>query len=533
MCFKPLCHRLYQHLKALCYQLIREIPCISDWHDRQVQKQIDQLTPGLIRDRFKNLTTLPTNSYELYERTHLPGQPYSDQQILERITQLKTSQTKPNWKVSGTSYADQDQLKDLLSAVYRETAWLNPTHSSVWPDLTQLEAETISIMANLFQTQGQPSGIITSGGTMSNIQVVYTYRQLALKSNSDFYQHHKPITKPNLVAPHSVHTSIKKACQILQIEYREFTPSQDHVATSSDYLPYIDQNTILLVASAPSFPYGLIDGINSISFLAKNRKLPLHLDCCLGGFMIPFHPDQELRNIFSFTNPAITSISCDPHKFGQSPKGISVLLFKNPEIKQHLTFVDLKWSGGLYVMPDFLGSRSGANIATLWATLHKLSRSTYQKTTKKLIALQKSITSQISHNFQHNQLQVKGTPQLSTFGLTSQTLNIHFINKVLSEQFGWEFNSLPDGIHFCLTQQHLAEQPNFEQQFLTDLTKAVNYVIDHPEEDPGERAQIYCSTQEIPDYAEDILDQIGRKFIEIQSLCHPPNNKVKIKAPPT
>lgn len=50
----------------------------------------------------------------------------------------------------------------------------------------------------------------------------------------------------------------------------------------------ITPNTILLAASAPQYCHGAVDPIPQLSELAVKRGLPLHIDACFGGFMLPW-----------------------------------------------------------------------------------------------------------------------------------------------------------------------------------------------------------------------------------------------------
>lgn len=60
----------------------------------------------------------------------------------------------------------------------------------------------------------------------------------------------------------------------------------------------------------------------------------LHVDCCLGGFVLPF-----ARRLgysvppFDFSVKGVTSMSADTHKYGFAPKGTSVALFRRKEVK--------------------------------------------------------------------------------------------------------------------------------------------------------------------------------------------------------
>ena len=53
-------------------------------------------------------------------------------------------------------------------------------------------------------------------------------------------------------------------------------------------LQAITSNTILLLASAPEYCYGMLDPISEISAMAVKRNLPMHVDACFGGFMLPW-----------------------------------------------------------------------------------------------------------------------------------------------------------------------------------------------------------------------------------------------------
>jgi sphinganine-1-phosphate aldolase len=50
----------------------------------------------------------------------------------------------------------------------------------------------------------------------------------------------------------------------------------------------ITPNTIALLASAPQYCHGVVDPIPEISELAVRHDLPLHVDACFGGFMLPW-----------------------------------------------------------------------------------------------------------------------------------------------------------------------------------------------------------------------------------------------------
>ena len=75
-----------------------------------------------------------------------------------------------------------------------------------------------------------------------------------------------------------------------------------------------------------------MDDIPALSELALAHNIGLHVDCCLGGFLVPFMEKAGYRtkHAFDFRNAGVTTISCDPHKYGFAPKGSSVLMVRGP-----------------------------------------------------------------------------------------------------------------------------------------------------------------------------------------------------------
>lgn len=148
---------------------------------------------------------------------------------------------------------------------------------------------------------------------------------------------------------------------------------------------YINGNTCMIVGSAPHFPHGAIDPIEDLSKLAVKYDIPLHVDACLGGFLIAFMADAGFKlPVFDFRLPGVTSISCDTHKYGYTPKGSSVIMYKNKDYRKYQYFSAIEWTGGIYVSPTFAGSRAGSIIAMTWATLAHIGHKGYVKITKVL-----------------------------------------------------------------------------------------------------------------------------------------------------
>ena len=106
-----------------------------------------------------------------------------------------------------------------------------------------------------------------------------------------------------------------------------------------------------------------------------NLGIPYHVDSCLGSFINVFAADAGFAiPLFDFRLQGVTSISCDTHKYGYTPKGSSVVMFRDPLMRRAAIFTCTDWPGGVYATPTYAGSRSGANIAVCWAAMLKIGK---------------------------------------------------------------------------------------------------------------------------------------------------------------
>ena len=216
----------------------------------------------------------------------------------------------------------------------------------------------------------------------------------------------------------------------------------------------INPNTILLVGSAPNFPHGIIDDISALSRIASRKKLPLHVDCCLGSFLVPLLVKAGFESEpFDFRLKGVTSISCDTHKYGFAPKGNSTVLYRSDDLRKYQYFVSADWSGGVYASPSIAGSRPGALIAGCWASLVKQGESGYVEACHKIVGATKKIENAIREDpALATDLKVVGRPLVSVVAFLSNSLDIYDIADGMSDK-GWHLNALqnPPAIHVAVT----------------------------------------------------------------------------------
>ena len=91
----------------------------------------------------------------------------------------------------------------------------------------------------------------------------------------------------------------------------------------------ITSNTIAIVGSAPQYPHGVMDPLPELSLLAIKLGIPLHVDACVGGFVLPFVERLGFPVVpFDFRLPGVMSISADLHKYGFAAKGASIIVYR-------------------------------------------------------------------------------------------------------------------------------------------------------------------------------------------------------------
>jgi glutamate/tyrosine decarboxylase-like PLP-dependent enzyme len=101
-----------------------------------------------------------------------------------------------------------------------------------------------------------------------------------------------------------------------------------------------------------------------------------HVDACIGGWVLPFLDD--VPEPFDLSVPGVGSLSVDLHKYGYAPKGVSVLLTADPELRQGHWFATAGWPGYPVVNPTLAGTRPAGPMAAAWAVHRLLGRDGYR-----------------------------------------------------------------------------------------------------------------------------------------------------------
>lgn len=211
-------------------------------------------------------------------------------------------------RVSGGIYHGGDELSDICTEAYRMFSVANPLHPEVFPGVRRMEAESVAMVLNMYRAPKTGCGVMTSGGTESIIMACKAYR--------DMGKDLKGIVNPEMVIPETAHAAFMKAAGYFNIKL--ITVPVNPVTMQADVKSMgraINRNTVMIVGSAVNFPHGIADDIVSLGKLAKKHKIGLHVDCCLGSFVMPFLEKAGFPTTrFDFRVDGVTSISCDTHK---------------------------------------------------------------------------------------------------------------------------------------------------------------------------------------------------------------------------
>jgi len=260
-------------------------------------------------------------------------------------------------------------------ALYASANLLNPM---AFKSLKQMESEIVEMAGRLFHCSGAV-GAVTSGGTESLLVMVAAYRDRARRE--------RPwIRWPQLVVPSTIHPAFDKAAHYFGVELVKVPVGEDLRANVRAMEKAIGWRTIGLAASAPQYPHGVIDPIAELGELAQQKKLPLHVDACVGGFVLPWI-EKLGRPLprWDFRVPGVTSISADLHKYGYCAKGASLLLWRSIDQMRHQFFVATDFPGGIYASPTMLGTRPGGPVAAAWAAMQTLGVDGYLELTRRAL----------------------------------------------------------------------------------------------------------------------------------------------------
>lgn len=254
-----------------------------------------------------------------------------------------------------------EQVADEAARRFLSTNALNPL---AFPSLGRMQADVVRMVADLLHGGEEAAGFLTSGGTESILLAVKAARERGRALG---------VERPRMVLATTAHAAFTKAAQYFGVEDVRVPVGPDFRARPEAMAAAATPGTVLVVASAPSYPQGVVDPVGDLAAVAAERDALCHVDACMGGMTLPYlerlgHPVAA----FDFRVPGVTSMSVDLHKYGYTAKGASVIVHRDRDLRRFQTFATDDWLGGRYASSGILGTKSGAPVASAWAVLHHL-----------------------------------------------------------------------------------------------------------------------------------------------------------------
>jgi len=420
----------------------------------------------------------------------IPEKGLPKEQVLGALQAFKSRDM--DWKAGKVwcyVYNPGDETNQVIKEAYLSFLTENGLDPTVFPSMLKLETDVVRMLATLLRGDGNVVGHLTTGGTESIMLAVKTARDRARAL-------HPAIIRPEMVLPKTAHAAFHKAAHYLGVKpvVVDINPATFKVEAEA-MRSAITPNTILLVASAPSYSQGVIDPIAEIGNIALEKDLLFHVDGCVGGIHLSF-----MRKLgydvpdFDFTVPGVTSISADLHKYGYAAKGASCIMYRSKDIRKYQIFACTDTTAYTLINPTVLSTKSGGPMAGAWAILAYLGEEgfmriveTVQEATRKLIAGIDAIP----------ELQVLGQPAMCMFSFKSNAINVYQLADAMAKR-GWYIQgqfSTP------LTPRNLHISVNYGtthqvDALLKDLRECVQEVkqMDPPDSD-GIRAMVGAALQ--------------------------------------
>ena len=250
-----------------------------------------------------------------------------------------------------------DEVTALGRAALAQFGDSNGLDPTAFPSLQTMENDLVGLAARLLHGPASAVGTFTSGGTESLL--------LAVLAARDGAPHAGGTRHTSMVIPTTAHAGFHKAGHYfgvdviaVDVDPRTFRADPDAMAAA------IRDDTVLAVASAPSYAHGVLDPVPHIAALAADRGIRCHVDACIGGWVLP-HLTTPWA--WDFAVPGVTSISVDLHKYGYTPKGASLLLHRDPGLRRGHFFASAAWPGYTMLNSTMQSTKSGGPLAAAWA----------------------------------------------------------------------------------------------------------------------------------------------------------------------
>ena len=346
----------------------------------------------------------------------------------------------------------------------------NALNTAAFPSLGRIQADVVAWTSELLHGTPGTAGFLTSGGTESIQCAVLAARERAREQRG--------IANPVIVVAESAHAAFHKSAHLFGMEIRTAPVRADWTADVEAMAALVDDRTALLVGSAPQYPQGVVDPIPAIVELAATVGAHVHVDACMGGFVLPF-AELAGRSVppWDFRVDGVDSISADVHKLGYAPKGASVIAYRTKELRRYQTFFFDAWLGGMYASPNLQGTRAGLPMATAWAVMAHLGIDGYVDRTRATLAAADDLRAAVTAL---DGVRVLGDGAFHLVAIArdpaaARAIDVFAVGDGLKAR-GWHLDRQgpPDALHLTVSAGNVVTMPGF----IADLQDVIGQVAD-------------------------------------------------------
>jgi glutamate/tyrosine decarboxylase-like PLP-dependent enzyme len=294
------------------------------------------------------------------------------EQVLTRLEQLRSGDLPTHGGrtlayVYDSGLAEADELGRTALAAYASANGLDPT---AFPSLLRMEQDLVRVAGGLVDAPEGFVGTVTSGGTESILLAVQTARDAR-----------PDVQHPTMVLPTTAHAAFHKAGHyfgvepvFVDVDLATFRADPQAMAGA------IDDRSVLVVVSAPSYAHGVVDPVGPVAAAAAAAGVRCHVDACIGGWVLPYlaRLGADLPP-WTFAVDGVTSISVDLHKYAYTPKGVSLLLHRSAALRRPQFFASAQWPGYTMLNSTTQSTKSGGPLAAAWAVVTHLGDDGYER----------------------------------------------------------------------------------------------------------------------------------------------------------
>ncbi|WP_109355583.1 pyridoxal-dependent decarboxylase [Sphingorhabdus sp. EL138] len=375
-------------------------------------------------------------------------------------------------KLASTAFWGDADMKDTVSAAYDRFHGWNALFTFQEAAAARMENEVMDICVGLAGGGSDACGNLTSGGTESIF--------CALQAMRAWAREHRPhIKNPEIVAPYSIHATLHKSAQLLDLKVVTVAQRDNLSADLEGMIAAIGENTIGIACSAPNWPYAQIDPVEELGAVAVEHDLWLHVDACVGAYILPFFRElgEEIPP-YDLSVPGVRSMSGDLHKYGYAPKPLSSVLWSSKEEQKYHFLPITDWPCGLYISQSFVGSRPLAPIAACWALFQRFGREGYLENARKVLETRNRIIDAVAG--------IDGLKTWPTHGpllqIAGDGLDVQLIVGGM-EKFGWRLLGVNDPPAIHLTVDIM--RPESLDKFVSDLSTVAKQVLSGEQDEEG------------------------------------------------